>query len=60
MILVHSKQKTPDEVEAFVKAWDGKVPIAIATLRGRRGREALALLRKGLDELPEVEHPLGL
>ena len=29
MILVHSKQKTPDEVEAFVKAWDGKAPIAI-------------------------------
>jgi phosphoenolpyruvate phosphomutase len=29
MILVHSKQKTPDEVEAFVRAWDGKVPIAL-------------------------------
>ena len=29
MILVHSKQKTPDEVEAFVKAWDGRVPIAL-------------------------------
>ena len=29
MILVHSKQKTPDEVEAFIKAWDGKVPIAL-------------------------------
>jgi phosphoenolpyruvate phosphomutase len=29
MILVHSKQKTPDEIEAFVKAWDGKVPIAL-------------------------------
>ncbi|MBS0518145.1 MAG: phosphonopyruvate hydrolase [Proteobacteria bacterium] len=29
MILVHSKQKTPDEIEAFVKAWDGKVPLAL-------------------------------
>src|SRR5262245_49246152 len=29
MILVHSRQKTPDEVEGFVKAWDGKVPIAL-------------------------------
>ncbi|MFO1079478.1 MAG: phosphonopyruvate hydrolase [Reyranellaceae bacterium] len=29
MILVHSKQKTPDEVEAFVAAWDGEVPLAL-------------------------------
>jgi phosphoenolpyruvate phosphomutase len=29
MILVHSKQKTPDEVEAFVRAWDGSVPIVL-------------------------------
>ena len=29
LILVHSKQKTPDEIEAFIKAWDGKVPIAL-------------------------------
>ena len=29
MILVHSKQKTPDEIEAFVGAWDGKAPIAL-------------------------------
>jgi phosphoenolpyruvate phosphomutase len=29
MILVHSKQKTPDEIEAFVNAWDGKAPIAL-------------------------------
>lgn len=29
LILVHSKQKTPDEIEAFVKAWDGKAPIAL-------------------------------
>jgi phosphoenolpyruvate phosphomutase len=29
MVLVHSRQKTPDEIEAFVKAWTGKVPIAL-------------------------------
>lgn len=29
LILVHSKQKTPDEIEAFIAAWDGKVPIAL-------------------------------
>ena len=29
LILVHSKQKTPDEIEAFVKAWNGKAPIAL-------------------------------
>src|SRR5262245_30883650 len=29
MILVHSRQKTPDEVESFVRAWNGKAPIVI-------------------------------
>jgi phosphonopyruvate hydrolase len=29
MILVHSKQKTPDEVESFVRAWSGAAPIAL-------------------------------
>lgn len=29
MILIHSKQKTPDEVESFVRAWDGAVPLVI-------------------------------
>ncbi|GLR61971.1 phosphonopyruvate hydrolase [Rhizobium indigoferae] len=29
MVLVHSKQKTPDEVESFVRNWNGKVPIVI-------------------------------
>src|SRR5215468_12656973 len=29
MILVHSRQKTPDEIEAFVGAWNGKAPIAL-------------------------------
>jgi phosphonopyruvate hydrolase len=29
LILVHSKQKTPDEVESFVRAWKGNAPIAL-------------------------------
>lgn len=29
MILIHSKQKTPDEVESFVRAWNGRVPIVL-------------------------------
>jgi phosphoenolpyruvate phosphomutase len=29
LILVHSKQKTPDEVESFVRAWDGAASIAL-------------------------------
>ncbi len=29
MILVHSKQKTPAEVESFVRAWSGRVPLVL-------------------------------
>ena len=29
MILIHSKQKSPDEVESFVRAWTGKAPIVV-------------------------------
>ncbi|WP_455861357.1 phosphonopyruvate hydrolase [Mesorhizobium sp. 128a] len=29
MILIHSKQKTPEEVESFVRAWEGKAPVVI-------------------------------
>lgn len=29
MILIHSKQKTPDEIESFINAWDGKARIVI-------------------------------
>ncbi|TYL71447.1 phosphonopyruvate hydrolase [Bradyrhizobium cytisi] len=29
MILIHSKQNTPDEVESFVRAWSGDAPIVI-------------------------------
>jgi phosphoenolpyruvate phosphomutase len=29
MILVHSKQKTPAEVESFVRAWSGEAPLVL-------------------------------
>lgn len=29
LVLVHSKQRTPDEVMAFIAAWDGPVPLAL-------------------------------
>ncbi len=29
MVLIHSKQKTPDEIESFVRAWKGKVPLVV-------------------------------
>src|SRR5579862_1216694 len=29
MILVHSKQKTPAEVESFIRAWTGKAPLVL-------------------------------
>lgn len=29
MILVHSKKKTPEEVESFVRTWKGKAPIVL-------------------------------
>ncbi len=29
MILIHSRQKTPDEIESFVRAFGGKVPVVI-------------------------------
>jgi hypothetical protein len=42
-----------------IAAW--QLPPAIATLRARRvsHRQAIAMLRRSLDQLPEVEHPLG-
>lgn len=29
MILIHSKQKSPDEVESFVRSWSGEAPVVI-------------------------------
>ena len=29
MILIHSKQKTPEEIETFLAAWDGSAPLVL-------------------------------
>ena len=40
-------------------AWEA--PIALAALRARRnGTQAVSMLRRSLDQLPETGHPLGL
>jgi phosphoenolpyruvate phosphomutase len=47
MILIHSKQKTPDEIESFVNAWNGSIPIVIVPTAYPQMTEARALaLRK--------------
>jgi 2-methylisocitrate lyase-like PEP mutase family enzyme len=28
-VLIHSKQKTPDEILAFCRAWSGRVPLVL-------------------------------
>jgi len=43
MILIHSKQKTPDEIESFVNAWNGSVPIVIVPTAYPQMTEARAL-----------------
>jgi len=47
MILVHSKQKTPAEVESFVRMWTGKAPIVIVpTAYPEMNEERIKALRK--------------
>ena len=43
MILIHSKQKTPDEIESFINAWHGSVPIVIVPTAYPQMTEARAL-----------------
>jgi phosphoenolpyruvate phosphomutase len=43
MILIHSKQKTPDEIESFINAWNGSVPIVIVPTAYPQMTEARAL-----------------
>ncbi|WFU40240.1 phosphonopyruvate hydrolase [Bradyrhizobium sp. CB82] len=47
MLLIHSKQKTPDEVESFVRAWSGDVPIVIVpTAYPEMNESRISALRK--------------
>jgi phosphoenolpyruvate phosphomutase len=43
MILIHSKQQTPDEIESFINAWNGSVPIVIVPTAYPQMTEARAL-----------------
>ena len=42
MILIHSKQKTPDEIESFITAWDGAAKIVIVPTAYPQMNEARA------------------
>lgn len=42
MILIHSKQKTPDEIESFINAWTGNIPIVIVPTAYPKMTEARA------------------
>lgn len=47
MILIHSKKKTPDEVESFVRAWNGRAPIVIVpTAYPQMNSERILALKK--------------
>ncbi|MHC6154773.1 phosphonopyruvate hydrolase [Bradyrhizobium elkanii] len=47
MILIHSKKQTPEEVESFVNAWKGKVPIVVVpTAYPQMDSERILSLRK--------------
>lgn len=47
MILIHSKSRTPDEIESFVRAWDGRVPVVIVpTAYPEMNAERIAKLGK--------------
>ena len=43
MILIHSKQQTPDEIESFINAWSGPVPIVIVPTAYPQMTEARAI-----------------
>ena len=43
MILIHSKQKTRDEIESFINAWDGLVPLVIVPMAYPQMTEAHAI-----------------
>ena len=47
MILIHSKKKAPDEIESFVRAWSGRIPVVIVpTSYPEMNAERIAALGK--------------
>ncbi|MCP4877323.1 MAG: phosphonopyruvate hydrolase [Gammaproteobacteria bacterium] len=58
MILIHSKQKTPDEIESFITAWNGPVPIAIVPTAYPQMTEARAIALKKVKILIYGNHAI--
>jgi len=58
MILIHSKQKTPDEVESFINAWSGDIPIVIVPTAYPQMTEERALALKKVQILIYGNHAI--
>jgi phosphoenolpyruvate phosphomutase len=58
MILIHSKQKTPDEIESFINAWRGTIPIVIVPTAYPQMTEARALALKKVKMLIYGNHAI--
>ena len=58
MILIHSKQKTADEIESFINAWRGTTPIVIVPTAYPQMTEARALALKKVKMLIYGNHAI--
>ena len=58
MILIHSKQKTADEIESFIKAWSGPVPIVIVPTSYPQMTEQRAMALKKIKMLIYGNHAI--
>jgi phosphonopyruvate hydrolase len=58
MILIHSKQQTPDEIESFINAWNGTVPLVIVPTAYPQMTEARALALKKVRMLIYGNHAI--
>jgi len=58
MILIHSKQKTPDEIESFINVWNGPVPIVIVPTAYPQMTEARAIALKKVKMLFYGNHAI--
>jgi len=58
MILIHSRQQTPDEIERFIEAWQGAAPIVIVPTAYPQMTEARALQLQKVKMLIYGNHAL--
>ncbi len=58
MILIHSKQETPDEIQSFINAWNGSVPIVIVPTAYPQMTEARAIELKKIKMLIYGNHAI--